>query len=145
MAGTDTISGPVTTYDDKEAFHCVRIEFILAHVNPAGCTSSDAMDAPIVHNEGGQLNELDVGSFWWYSRCRGPVSCAFLLDEMLNQFESVENLDPKLGFSIQGGSVTKHDLYTLLFQGNHCWVLCSIYHAAFIMQAGQPNRFSRAV
>ena len=49
----------------KKAFCCIRMEFILAHVHPAGCTSTDDMDAPSLHNEGGQLDEINIVSFWW--------------------------------------------------------------------------------
>ena len=62
---TLTTSESATTSDCKDVFCCTRMEFILTHVAPAGCTSSDDMDAPILHNEGGQLNERNLVSFWW--------------------------------------------------------------------------------
>ena len=52
---------------------------------------------------------------------------------MSNQCDSVEILDPKLGCTFQDSSVTKHVLHALI-QGNHCWVLYSIFNTAFTMQ-----------
>ena len=87
VARPDITSQPVTTSDGKEAFRCVRMDLILTHVHPAGCTSSDDMDAPTLHNEGGQLNEINVISFWWSPDVKASFLCilAFLLYEMLNQ------------------------------------------------------------
>ena len=46
----DTTSQPVAASDGKEVFLCVRMEFIRVYINPAGCTTSDGIDAPILHN-----------------------------------------------------------------------------------------------
>ena len=45
----------------KEAFLCVRMEFFLTHVHPAGCTSSDNVYAQILHKEGGQWHQINGG------------------------------------------------------------------------------------
>ena len=60
-----TTPEPVAASDGKEAFLCVRMEFILGHVHPAGCTSSGGIDAQILHNEWGHLHEIEDVSFWW--------------------------------------------------------------------------------
>ena len=54
---------PVDGADDKEAFLCEKMEFILAHVHPAGCTSLNGIDAPILNNECGHSHELNAVSF----------------------------------------------------------------------------------
>ena len=64
-ARPDTTPEPVTASDDKEAFLCVRMEFILTHVHPAGYTSSECIDAPILHNECGHFHEINAVCFWW--------------------------------------------------------------------------------
>ena len=61
----DTTPEPVAASDGKEAFLYVRMEFTLAYVDPAGCTTSDGIDAPILHNECGHLHEVNAVSFWW--------------------------------------------------------------------------------
>ena len=58
---------PVTASDGKEAFLCVRLQFILAHDHPAGCTSSGCIDGPILHTEDDQLHEINAifsGGLW---------------------------------------------------------------------------------
>ena len=103
----DTTPEPVAASDDKEAFLCVRMEFILAYVDPAGSTTSEGIDAPILHNECDHLHEINTVSFWRSPDVGNSLLCILTgwNDEM---WQSIEKVDPKLGFHIQGSNITKH-------------------------------------
>ena len=71
----ETTPEPVAASDGKESCLYVRMEFILVYVDPTGCTTSDGIDAPILHHEYSHLHEINTVSFWWSSDVGTNLLC----------------------------------------------------------------------
>ena len=104
----DTTPQPVAASDGKEGFLCVRMEFILAYVDPAGCTTSDGIDAPILHNECRHLHETNAVSFWWSPDVGTSLLC-ILVEWNVESVGKYRESASKAGLSYPSCSnVTKH-------------------------------------
>ena len=98
----DTIPQPVAESDVKEAFLCVRMEFILAYVDPAGCTTClDGIDASILYNECRHLHEINAVSFWWSPDVGTSILC-ILAGWNVEPVEKYRESGSKVGFSYPG-------------------------------------------